>query len=244
MKENHERKKLPKCLKIILLAVLILGVTGTAAVFGIDTWVRLSVSGNILSQEQAARLEDVDCVVVLGCKVHADGSPSDMLEDRLKRGVCLYLLNAAPKLLMSGDHGRVEYDEVDAMKRYAVNAGIPSEDVFMDHAGFSTYETVYRAKEIFQADKIIIVTQEYHLYRALYIARSLGIEAYGVDADYRNYMGQTARELREILARVKDFVMTIFLPEPTYLGETIPISGSGELTHDEDSDFSSHNNTG
>ncbi len=218
--------------------IAILGAVGAGVLFGIDAWVRGSVSDRILSEQEAAMLQDVDCIVVLGCKVHDNGAPSDMLEDRLKRGIALYQLGAAPKLLMSGDHGRQNYDEVDAMKRYAVDARIASADVFMDHAGFSTYETMYRAKEVFCADKIIIVTQQYHLYRSLYVAQALGMEAYGVDADYRNYYGQQARDLREVLARVKDFVMTIFMPEPTYLGSTIPVSGNGELTHDENSDFS------
>ena len=235
--KQKEKAKIPKGLIITLIVIFALGVLGAGAVFGIDAWVRYSVRDQILTEEQAASLSDVDCIVVLGCKVYDDGTPSAMLEDRLRRGVALYDLGAAPKLLMSGDHGRTNYDEVDTMKQYAVDAGIASEDVFMDHAGFSTYETMYRAKEIFGADKIIIVTQEYHLYRSLYVAESLGIEAYGVHANYRGYQGQQARDLREILARVKDFAMTIFEPEPTYLGETIPISGSGDLTHDENSDF-------
>ena len=230
-----------KPLKLLLIAacvVLGLGVLGAAAVLGINLWVTGSVSCRILTQEQAAFIEDVDCVVVLGCQVRSDGSPSHMLEDRLKRSIALYEAGAAPKLLMSGDHGTVTYDEVNAMKRYALEAGVPSEDVFMDHAGFSTYETVYRAKEIFGADKVIIVTQQYHLYRALYIAQALGIEAYGVAADYRQYSGQFARDLREVLARVKDIGMSIIKPEPTYLGKAIPISGNGELTHDKNSIFS------
>jgi vancomycin permeability regulator SanA len=127
-----------------------------------------------------------------------------MLHDRLRRGVELYEAGAAPKLLMSGDHGRTGYDEVDAMKAFAVEAGIASVDVFMDHAGFSTYESMYRAKEIFQAKKIIIVSQKYHLYRAIYIAEQLGIEAYGVSSNYRNYRNQDAIDTREVLARVKD----------------------------------------
>ena len=230
-----------KPLKLLLIAacvVLGLGVLGAAAVLGINLWVTGSVSCRILTQKQAAFIEDVDCVVVLGCQVRSDGSPSHMLEDRLKRSIALYEAGAAPKLLMSGDHGTVTYDEVNAMKRYALEVGVPSEDVFMDHAGFSTYETVYRAKEIFGADKVIIVTQQYHLYRALYIAQALGIEAYGVAADYRQYSGQFARDLREVLARVKDFGMSIIKPEPTYLGKAIPISGNGELTHDKNSIFS------
>ena len=160
-----------------------------------------------------------------------------MLHDRLRMGVELYDLGAAPKLLMSGDHGRENYDEVDVMKSFAVDAGIASEDVFMDHAGFSTYESMYRAKEIFQAKKIIIVTQEYHLYRAIYIAESLGMEAWGVAADYQTYYGQTKRDIREVLARVKDFGTSMFKPKPTYLGTAIPIWGDGNLTNDENSNF-------
>lgn len=234
-KKEKNKKKRP--FLRFLLVLLILFLLGCVAVLGINLWVTGSVKDQILTEEQAAQLEDVDCVIVLGCLVHNDGSLSDMLEDRLRRGVALYQLGAAPKLLMSGDHGREGYDEVDAMKRYAVEAGIASGDVFMDHAGFSTYETLYRAKEIFCADKVIIVTQGYHLYRALYIADALGIEAYGVASDYRTYYGQLSRDLREALARVKDFGTGIFRPEPTYLGETIPIWGSGELTHDDSSDF-------
>lgn len=221
----------------ILCILVCLGLLGLMAVFGINGIVRLTTKDRILSPEQAAALTDVDCILVLGCGVRADGSPSDMLHDRLRRSVELYELGAAPKLLMTGDHGRESYDEVDAMKSFAVNSGIASEDVFMDHAGFSTYESMYRAKEIFQAKKIIIVTQQYHLYRAIYIAKSLGMEAYGVAADYRAYYGQTARDVREILARVKDFGTSLLQPKPTYLGDAIPIWGDGDLTNDEKSDF-------
>ena len=118
------------------------------------------------------------------------------------------------------------------MKKYAIDKGVPSEDIFMDHAGFSSYESIYRAKEIFGAKRIVIVTQKYHLYRALHIANSLGVEAYGVGADPRQYVGAMYREIREILARNKDFVKCLFKPEPTYLGESIPVSGSGDVTND------------
>ncbi len=186
----------------------------------------------IISVEDATKLEDIDCVIVLGCQVKDDGSLSGMLKDRMWRALELYEAEVAPKLLMSGDHGREDYDGVGAMKNYAVENGVPSENVFMDHAGFSTYETMYRAKEIFESDKVVIVTQEYHLYRALYIAEQLGIEAYGVSSDFHNYAGQTMRECREILARCKDWAMCIFKPEPKYLGEAIPVSGNGDLTND------------
>ena len=229
------KKKTLRRLLSIFLCLCILGITTLAV---INSIVKLSTGKQIISSEEAAKLEDVDCILVLGCFVKDDGRPSDMLHDRLTRGVELYDLGAAPKLLMSGDHGREEYDEVAAMKQFAIDAGIPSEEVFMDHAGFSTYESIYRAKEIFQADKILIVTQEYHLYRALYIANQLGVEAYGVSSDYHTYVGQFMRDFREMLARVKDCATCIFKPEPTYLGDAIPIFGDGNITNDDTTDFS------
>ena len=231
-------KKFRRIFFVVAIVLLALGILGAIIVLCINGYVINSTKKQILTEEEAAALQDVDCIVVLGCQVKSDGTPSHMLEDRLKRGVALYQAGAAPKLLMSGDHGTKGYDEVDAMKRYAFHAGIASEDIFMDHAGFSTYETVYRAKEIFGAKKVLIVTQTYHLYRALHIANALGLEAYGVAAEYRTYSGQTMRDIREILARVKDVAMGIFKPLPTYMGEAIPISGSGELTHDDKSNFS------
>ena len=121
---------------------------------------------------------------------------------------------------------------MNTMKQYAIDAGVPSEDVFMDHAGCSTYESMYRAVDIFCAEKILIVSQEYHLHRAIYLARALGLEAYGVAADYRAYSGQLYRDIREILARDKDFFVAIFKPDYPYDGETIPVFGNGDLTND------------
>ncbi len=225
--------KKKKAMKSILIVLLCLIVVGTAAVFGVNAHVKGSAKDCIITTEEAAKLTDMDCILVLGCQVKDNGTPSDMLKDRLTRGIELYEAGAAPKMLMSGDHGREEYDEVGTMKQWAIDSDIPSENIFMDHAGFSTYESMYRAKGIFEADKIIIVTQEYHLYRALYIADKLGIEAYGVSSDYHTYAGQSGRELREILARCKDFATTIFKPEPTYLGEAIPVNGNGDITNGE-----------
>lgn len=221
-----------KTLQRIFCLFLCLCILGITALTVINTAVKLSTEKQILTAADAAKLEGIDCILVLGCGVREDGTPSDMLCDRLTRGVELYEMGAAPKLLMSGDHGRQEYNEVAVMKQFAVDAEVPSDDVFMDHAGFSTYESIYRAKEIFQADKILIVTQKYHLYRAIHIADRLGIEAYGVDADYRSYAGQSARDLREVLARVKDWAKCIFKPEPTFLGDAIPVSGNGNFTND------------
>ena len=223
------QKKTVICIGIIGVALILLG---AALVFGINGWVVYEGGKYILTPEDAADLSDIDCILVLGCGVRDDGTPSHMLEDRLRRGVELYKAGAAPKLLMSGDHGRTNYDEVNTMKQYAIDAGVPSEDVHMDHAGFSTYESMYRAADIFCAEKILIVSQEYHLHRAIYLARALGLEAYGVAADYRTYSGQLYRDIREILARDKDFFVAIFKPDYPYGGETIPVFGNGDLTND------------
>lgn len=229
--KKYIKRRSALILAYIALALAALCVISAVYVFSVNAYVKNTTKDSIITPERASELEDVDCIIVLGCFVKPNGVPSDMLYDRIKMGNELYLSKAAPKIIMSGDHGQVEYDEVSTMKAYAVDAGVPSEDVFCDHAGFSTYESIYRAKEIFGADKVIIVTQEYHLHRALYVAESLGIDAYGVSADYRAYAGQIGRDLREILARNKDFITSIFKPEPTYLGESIPINGNGDITN-------------
>ena len=224
--------KKKKCLRWFSIGLACLLTLGIISVLWINGRVKTMAKQRLLTMEQSQQLKDVDCIIVLGCQVRDDGSLSSMLQDRLQRSVELYAAGVAPKLLMSGDHGQEGYNEVGAMKQYAVDNGVPSENVFMDHAGFSTYETIYRAKEVFKAQKVVIVTQEYHLYRALYIAEQLGLEGYGVAADLHSYGGQLNRDIREVLARCKDFAMCIFKPEPTYLGEAIPVSGDGNKTND------------
>ena len=197
---------------------------------GISIYLCASVKDQIITLDEAAKL-DADAILVLGARVWDNGSPSGVLEDRLDTGISAYQAGVSDRLLMSGDHGQDDYDEVNAMKDYALEQGIPSESIFMDHAGFSTYESVYRARDIFQVKTVLIVTQEYHLYRALYIARALGLNAYGVAADRSVYSGIVGFEAREILARVKDFFYTLIQPLPTYLGDVIPITGDGNVTN-------------
>ncbi len=225
----EERDKMKYMIvKIIIIIIILLIIL----VFGINFYVKSSTKKQIIDNEsELSNLSDVDCILILGAGVR-NNAPSPMLEDRLLKGIELYNKNISNKIIMSGDHGREEYDEVNIMKDFAIDKGVKSEDIFMDHAGFSTYESIYRAKEIFEAKKIIIVTQSYHLYRALYIANSLGIEAYGVSADLRTYTNQLSREIREIVARDKDFIKCIYKPKPTYLGDTIPVSGNGDITND------------
>ncbi len=217
-----------KIIKKLAAAIICIGILCAAVVLGIDFYVKKSTEEYILSSDAVEN--DYDCILVLGCGVNGN-TPSHMLEDRLLQGIELCKSGASDKLLMSGDHGRKSYDEVNVMKKFAVDRGIASENVFMDHAGFSTYESMYRARDIFNAKKILIVTQDYHLYRAIYDARKLGIDAYGVASNPRSYSGQLYRDIREIFARNKDFVYTIFMPEPTYLGEAIPVWGNGNDTN-------------
>ncbi|MDE5888757.1 MAG: YdcF family protein [Bacilli bacterium] len=219
-----------KKLIIIFMSFIILGFL---LVLGINFYVVLSTKNQFSSIDDLKEFKNIDCIIILGAGIWGD-KPSPMLEDRLLEGIKLYEEGVAPKIIMSGDHGRKEYDEVNIMKNFAIEKGIPSEDIFMDHAGFATYDSIYRAKEIFEAKKIVIVTQDYHLHRALYIANSLGIEAYGVPSNPRKYSAQFVRDIREILARDKDFVKCIFKPKPTYLGESIPVSGDGNITNDKE----------
>lgn len=232
MKKQREKNML----KILIIIILILCVLIGIMMLSINFYVVNKTKSKIVTEKQAKELENVDCILVLGAGIWGD-KPSPMLEDRLLQGITLYNNQTSSKIIMSGDHGKEEYDEVNVMKDFAIEKGVKSEDIFMDHAGFSTYDSVYRAKEIFKAQKIIIVTQKYHLHRALYVAEKLGIEAYGVASDPREYRGQVVRELREVLARDKDFFKCIIKPEPTYLGDTIPVSGNGDATNDKKGDF-------
>ncbi|MDR2753094.1 MAG: YdcF family protein [Oscillospiraceae bacterium] len=228
--ERHRRRKRVRVLVLSLCVVLCAGIV----VGGLNYYLVQTTRPHILAAEESAALQSqgYDCILVLGAKVETDGTPSHMLEDRVRRGVELYNAKAAPVLLMSGDHGQVNYDEVRSMKQYAVNAGVPSADVFMDHAGFSTYDSLYRARDVFGAKKVLIVTQRYHLHRALYIARQLGLEAQGVPCDYRTYGTWLFNESRESLARLKALVMCALRSKPVFLGDPISLALSGDVTND------------
>ena len=213
-------------IKIMIIGIIILMI----AIFSLNIYVVNSTKNEIVKEENVSNIEGVDCILILGAGIWGD-KPSPMLEDRLKEGIVLYKQGTTKKIIMSGDHSREDYDEVKIMKEYAESEGVPSEDIFMDHAGFSSYDSVYRAKEIFGVQKMIIVTQKYHLYRSLYIAKKLGIEAYGIESNLRTYPGQVFREIREILARDKDYFKCIMKPEASIMGEKISLDGSGDITN-------------
>jgi len=203
---------------ILSLAVLVsnLVITRSAA----DSIVR--------TPEKAPRAQ---AAIVLGARVYADGSPSPMLRDRLETGIALYRLGKVEKLLLSGDHGQTDYDEVNVMLDYVLARDVPTWDVFTDHAGFDTYDTMYRARDVFQVDSALIVTQEFHLARSVYTAQNLGLECVGVVADMRTYGDEFRNRLREYLARANAILqLHITHPEPRFLGPVIPIEGDGRAT--------------
>lgn len=198
--------------KIILITIMTIIVLSPLL---INLYVILNTISNIIIKEEYQQLKDVDYILVLGASVRRE-RPSPMLEDRLKKAIELYNINTQNKILVTGDHTKEDYDEVTIMKNYLLENNIPEEKIIMDPAGVSTYDSIFRVQKQLKAKKIIIVSQKYHLYRALYIANSLGIEAYGVPADDIKYKGATYREVREILARNKDFIKSIIKPTSYY----------------------------
>lgn len=219
-------------IKRILLSLAILAGSAIALVIIINLYVFLSTFSDILSVEEAEKLEDVECIIVLGAGVRSDGTPSAMLQDRLDKALELYEAGVSDTIIVTGDHREKYYDEVNTMKNYLIGNGVPSEAIFMDHAGLSTYDSMYRAVNIFGVKSAVVVTQKYHMYRALYDAQALGIEAYGVYAKDVVYNGQTYRQIREIAARLKDVAYCIVKPESTVSGEPISLEGSGDVTND------------
>ena len=182
--------------------------------------------------QMADRFADdpVDAVVVLGASVYPDGTPSDILADRLEVAVDLYKAGAARAIIVSGDNRSSHYNESDAMKAYCIALGVPSEDIYVDHGGVATYESMYRARAVFGAERIIVATQAYHLYRAMFTADCLGMEAWGVATDKGAYDNQRAYSVREILARTKDFYAALLhLPVDTE-GDSASLDESGDLT--------------
>lgn len=207
------------------------------AVMGVLIFVVI-VNVYILNKSSEFIFKDIAAVpskqvaLVLGAKVYANGAMSAVLNDREITALELYRNKKVQKILVSGDHGREDYDEVNTMKDFLLNNGVSAEDIFLDHAGFDTYDSVYRAKEIFQVSSMIIVTQKFHLPRAIYIAKSLGINAVGIVADRQEYALGIYNETRESLARVKAFFDLSFQAKPKFLGEIIPIVGDSKLSWD------------
>jgi SanA protein len=175
-----------------------------------------------------AKVPHAQAALVLGAQVYPDGRPSAMLADRVKAAEELYRAGRVRKLLLSGDHSRVDYDEVGTMRDMLLRDGIPARDVFEDHAGFDTWDSAQRARRVFAVHSVVVVTQGFHMARALFAARRAGLDATGFDADRRHYGHVMAKlKLREALARVKIVGDAVTGADPKFLGPQIAITGDG-----------------
>ena len=217
-----QKKKIYILLLIIPIVVLI------TTIF-INFYMIMNTKKQIIDINQLDSINDIDAIVILGCRVNGD-SPSLMLSKRLDKGIEVYN-KINKKIILTGDHGKKDYDEVNVMKNYLINTSVESQDIFLDHAGFNTYDSIYRVKNIFQAKKIIIVTQKYHMYRALYLANKLDLEAVGIVAlDIPQKSIMLKNQIREVLSRDKNFFKGIIKPKSKYLGEIIPLNQDGIIT--------------
>ena len=209
-----------RVLKIFTLLMLVLVVLiGTVFVFS-QLLVLHSADGRIFDVEEAPS-ERV--VIVLGASVLRSGQPSDMLADRLLTALDLYHAGKAEKFLLSGDHGKVDYDEVESMRKFLLEREVSEGDIVLDHAGFDTFDSMSRAKKVFGLNEALVVSQSYHLPRAIYVAENNDLEVFGVSADRQNYVKIEYFKLREMLARVKAVLDVWLRSKPKFLGEEISI---------------------
>lgn len=218
-------------MKKILIITMVIIIFVLLGILGLNFYIVYKYDKKIITEEEAYKLKDY-CVLILGAGIKNNG-PSDMLRDRLIVGSRVYNKGLSKKIIVSGDHSKDNYDEVKVMKNYLQDKfNVPSKDIYKDHYGIATYDSIYRAKEVYGCQKLIIVTQRYHLFRSLYLADKMGIESYGVSASLESYKGQFLREVREVLARDKDFVKGIILPKATYESEALPVSATGDDTNE------------
>lgn len=203
-------------LRRALLALTVVCAVLTGLVLGGSAWVVWRGHDRVLTAEDAPDAP-YDCILVLGCAVYADGSPTPMLDDRIHAGAALYARGWSGTVLMSGDNRAEDYNEVGTMRAVAERLGVPAGAIVCDGAGLSTYDSLYRARDVYGARRIVVVTQQYHLYRALYLARSLGLDAWGVPAADVRYAGQLLRDVREIAARDKALIWSVLQPLPAVL---------------------------
>lgn len=221
-----KKKKISLKITIFAFASLVL-----CSPFLINISILKSTENQITNDIQL--IENAQVGLLLGARVYNDNKVSQIVYDRIIKAVELYNAGKILKIIISGDHGQKDYDEVNTIKSWLIKYSVDENDIFMDHAGFSTYESIYRAKEIFNSNSIIIITQEFHLPRAVYIANQFNMNVQGFIADRVIYIDDTHNQVREFMARVKDCILAgLIKPEPTYLGDKISLKGSGLVTQD------------
>ena len=211
-----------------VLAIAVVLVVGVLGLPNLIVWL-----GGRGVETRPQEVPHAQAALVLGAQVMPNGAPSSMLSDRITAAAELYRAGRGEKLLLSGDHGRKQYDEVGTMRDILLKQGIPAADIFTDHAGFDTWDSAQRAKRVFEARSVVVVTQKFHMARALYDARKAGLDATGYAADKRDYGRVMPRlRVREAAARVKAIGDTVTGADPHFLGPSIPITGDGRLSWD------------
>lgn len=200
----------------------------TLAVCSIALAITISLLTRAHIHNDVAGLSSAQAVLILGAGVYSNKTLTPILQDRVDTAISVYKQGLATKILVSGDNSKLSYNEVVPVHEYLVSAGIPASDIFLDYAGFDTYDSMYRARTIFQVESVIVVTQAFHLPRAVYIAQALGIKAQGIETQGTD--GTSMNYLREVPADIKAFIDIAFKSKPTYEGEIIPITGDGRAT--------------
>lgn len=226
-------KPLRARLRMVALIGGALGLAAAALVGGANAWI-LSQAGPLF--EDPASVPPRTVAIVPGARVLRDGTPMPALEDRLQAALDLWRAGRVRVILVSGDHGTAGYDEVNGMQRWLADRGVPTDAIFLDHAGLRTLDTMVRAAQVFQVRDAVICTQRFHLPRSLYLARHAGIDAVGLVADRRAYTDARQDALREVVARTKAVLdVAVLGTGPRHLGEPIPIDGSAAASHDRQS---------
>ena len=209
-------------MKKYLKIALYLAIIGLVAIVSVNYYVKSSTKKHIYYSLKKFPKNDVG--IVFGAGINGD-QPSKYLKDRLDAGIALYKANRINKILLSGDNGRDEYDELTVMKNYCYKHGVDTTKIFIDYAGFDTYSTMYRAKHIFNIKKATLISQEYHLNRAIYIGQKLGIKSVGYSANNGEYLGYKYVTFREYGSIFKSFFDVLRNREPRFLGNPIDING-------------------
>lgn len=225
-KLNLTKNKLKKYFKIALYLTII----GLIAVVSVNYYVKSSTKKNI--HHSLKRFPKNDVGIIFGAGIRGD-QPSKYLKDRLDAGILLWKAKRINKILLSGDNGREEYDELTVMKNYCYTHGVDTTKIFIDYAGFDTYSTMYRAKHIFNIKKATLISQEYHLNRAIYIGQKLGIKSVGYSANKGEYSGYKYVCFREYGSVFKSFFDVLRNREPHFLGNPIDINGASNYSKED-----------
>ncbi|NLA71803.1 MAG: DUF218 domain-containing protein [Clostridiaceae bacterium] len=223
-----------KCMLRALLCItaFILGLALACVATIVTVYSVISIKGNAMIDQLPDLPYGVDCIIVPGAQIYANRTPSPMLQDRLDGAIVLYKKGVSDRILVSGDHREDNYNEPLVMYKYLLSHGIPDQAIFMDHSGLDTYDTIYRAKHVFQVETAIIATQRFHLQRALFIADKTGIQSSGFATDPRFYASQLYMFVRETGARLKAVYETRTGALPAHISPPCPITGDGRTTRD------------